>query len=466
MSQAFATPLFACGHPRTEKGKKFCSACRAKRKADLAQKRLCHCGRPRERLKRFCEVCRADNEARKEARKAKAKSEKQKASFAAETAATLERIGKAVEGATSRDEVAERLGGNVSRQRISQLIRFWQEATGQTLPLIGFKPGIPRKTGPRSRQRSAARRPADAAAGHRPLVSPPQGTLRPARPLGIRRLALLQPPRRGLGLGLQSAARTPRQTPLCRGSARRPAGMVRLSALQRQQAAEVLRRAGIVRQLPAQRAARFSGGIDGEDRQGHGHRPGTNRGNSGFTDPLAPGVRRGDGEDGLVPAKKINRPAATSPCDGRAVKALRRPALCHYYTPSRGENPRRFSNVGPEQEFPGLASSRRGRWSRTCSGTSTTARRTRPSAAARSEAPRSQQSPEALTMWSAMPPTLFWIGKPPRLVAGLGGMAERTRRPTPPARSPKLNHSIYITVVWTSTTGLPSTNHDPFFTTT
>ncbi len=148
MSQAFATPLFACGHPRTEKGKKFCSACRAKRKADLAQKRLCHCGRPRERLKRFCEVCRADNEARKEARKAKAKSEKQKASFAARRQATLERIGKAVEGATSRDEVAERLGGNVSRQRISQLIRFWQEATGQTLPLIGFKPGIPRKNRP------------------------------------------------------------------------------------------------------------------------------------------------------------------------------------------------------------------------------------------------------------------------------------------------------------------------------
>ena len=91
--------------------------------------------------------CRADNEARKEARKAKAKSEKQKASFAARRQAALERIGKAMEGAMSRDEVAKPLGGNVSRQRISQIIPS-EEATGQTLPLIGFKPNPPQKPAP------------------------------------------------------------------------------------------------------------------------------------------------------------------------------------------------------------------------------------------------------------------------------------------------------------------------------
>ena len=144
MSKNFTTPLFSCGHPRTEKGKKFCPACRADRDAKLAQKKLCGCGRPRERLKHLCDVCRAE----RQAGKARTKSDKQKAAFAARRQAALERIGKAVNGATSRDQVAERLGGDISRQRISQLIRYWEKATGQTVPLIGTKPGIPRKNRP------------------------------------------------------------------------------------------------------------------------------------------------------------------------------------------------------------------------------------------------------------------------------------------------------------------------------
>jgi hypothetical protein len=72
----------------------------------------------------------------------------QKVVSAERRAAALERIGKAIDGAKSRDEIAERLGKDVSRQRISQMIRFWEEATGQTLPLIGTKPGIPRKDRP------------------------------------------------------------------------------------------------------------------------------------------------------------------------------------------------------------------------------------------------------------------------------------------------------------------------------